>query len=382
MTSPSAQLDELRVRFATFRDSPVRERAAFAASLGAATAEERVLIETCHRVELVTVGGSALPEPALAGADAVRRVFEVVAGFDSAVVAEEQLLGQVREAYERALEAGSTGPVLNELFRRALRFGRRVRSHARPGTDRSLADAGARWLLAALGTPGAPVALVGTGEMGRRIALRLAGAGHRLTIVSRSQERADRLAAQLVGSGHTTFVGALGAELIASHAAVVLAVRPRDAVLRAADVNAHRPIAVLDVSTPPAVDAAAAAVLGERLMGIDRLGRTVESAPVLDAAVERRLRAELDQEVTRFAAWVDGRRSSDAIAVLHGQAEMVRRRHLERLRRRGDLAPAQLDAVEAAAAAMVGELLHGPSLELRREGADADVVRRLFGLGR
>jgi hypothetical protein len=44
------------------------------------------------------------------------------------------------------------------------------------------------------------------------------------------------------------------------------------------------------------------------------------------------------------------------------------------------LAPEQLAAVEAASAAIVGEILHGPSLELRRGGADAEIVRRLFGL--
>jgi hypothetical protein len=31
---------------------------------------------------------------------------------------------------------------------------------------------------------------------------------------------------------------------------------------------------------------------------------------------------------------------------------------------------------------MVAELLHGPSVELRRGGADADTIRRLFGLER
>ena len=382
MTPPSVHIDQIRVRFATFRDSSMVERAAFADALAGVLAEESVLLETCHRVELVSIDDAERPEPCVVGAHAVRRIFEVVAGFDSAVVAEEQLLGQVRDAYEAALAGGSTGPILNELFRRALRFGRRVRSHARPGTDRSLADGGTRWLLSRLNSAGASVAVAGTGEMGRRIALQIAEAGHQLTIVSRSGERADRLAGELVGSGHRTFVGALSRDLVANHAAIVLAVRVPEPLLTAADVTTPPPLAVLDVSTPAAVDTAAATVLGHRLMGIDHLGGMVDATPVLDPAVERRLRAELEQEVARFAAWIDGRRSSDAIAVLHGQAEAVRRRHLERLRRRGDLAPAQLDAVEAAAAAMVGELLHGPSVELRRSGDDADVVRRLFGLDR
>jgi glutamyl-tRNA reductase len=88
----------------------------------------------------------------------------------------------------------------------------------------------------------------------------------------------------------------------------------------------------------------------------------------------------MDDEVERFVAWLETRRSADALAILHGEADAVRRRHLDRLRRQGGLGPGQLAAVEAASAAMMGELLHGPSVELRRGGADADTVRRIFGL--
>jgi glutamyl-tRNA reductase len=137
---------------------------------------------------------------------------------------------------------------------------------------------------------------------------------------------------------------------------------------------------VLDLSTPAAVSAEAAALLGARLLGLDRLAEVAGSSPVLDPEVERRLRVEMDAEVDRFVAWLSTRGAADALALLHGEAEAVRRRHLERLRRRGGLEPAQLAAVEAASAAIIGELLHGPSMELRRGGADADTVRRLFRL--
>jgi glutamyl-tRNA reductase len=103
---------------------------------------------------------------------------------------------------------------------------------------------------------------------------------------------------------------------------------------------------------------------------------------VLRPATEQRLRADLEVEVERFVAWLEGRRSGDAVALLHREADAVRRRHLERLRTRARLDDAQLAAVEASSAAMLGELLHRPSVELRRGGEDAATVRRLFGLER
>lgn len=380
MSATRTDLHHIRVRFATFRDLTIDERSAHAAQLRSVPTVERLLLDTCHRVELVSVDDAPTAGRCVAGREAIRRVFEVVGGFDSAVVAEEQLLGQVRAAYEAALADGSTGPILNELLRRALRFGRRVRTHARPGTDRSLADRGASWLLERLGADPASVLVAGTGEIGRLAALHLAAAGHRIIIISRSAERGRRVLERLVGSQHRLVVGPIEPALVASSRAVVLAVRSREPILSALQLQAGAPPWTIDLSTPAAVSADAAALLGHRLLTLDRLGEIAGAAPVLAPGVERRLRAEMDDEVERFVAWLDARRSGDALAVLHGEADAVRRRHLDRLSRSAGLGPGQLAAVEAASAAMMGELLHGPSVELRRGGADADTVRRIFGL--
>jgi glutamyl-tRNA reductase len=380
LTATGSDLGQIRVRFVTFRDRTVDQRYADAAELREVPTSERVLLDTCHRVELVSVDDAPPVGTMVVGREAIHRVFEVVAGFDSAVTAEEQLLGQVRAAYETALAEGSTGPILNELFRRALRFGRCVRSHARPGTDRSLADRGAGWLLERLGAEPVPVIVAGTGEMGRLLARHLARAGHRLTIVSRSTERGTRLLEQLPGMHHRLVVGRIDPGMLAGSRAVALAVRSREPMVTAAHVRASRPLWLVDLSTPAAVASDAAQLLGDRLVSLDRLAEIAGAVPVLAPEVERRLRAEMEMEVQQFVESLLARRSGDALAVLHTEADALRRRHLDRLRRRARLRPEQFAAVEAASSAMLRELLHGPSVQLRRGGADADTVRRLFGL--
>lgn len=376
--SPAA---ELHVLATTFRDATTDERetrAADIAAIGTGFAE-RVVLETCHRVEVIGVG-PAVPATGLhayRGHEAIAHVFALAAGFDSAVVAEEQVLGQVRDAYEAALARGQTGPLTNELFRRAIRFGKRVRTEARPGTDRSLADRASDWLVERAPPGGALV--VGTGEMGYQIAARLVEAGWRVTIASRTEERAALVRDRLPGGPVATATWPAAAQVAAEYDVVAIAVR--SAAARLALAGDGRLPYVVDLSTPPGVTPESRVLLGERLLDLDALGAAPGRAP-FPPAVERRLRAQLDAEVDRFVAWLGARAAGDSIALLRDHAEEIRQRHLDRLRRRAGLDPEQARAVEAATAAIVGELLHGPTVELRSGPDAAARVRQVFGFDR
>ena len=114
----------------------------------AAAVPEALILSTCNRVEIWTVGEPARLEavssfllarggrPArdasllyrLTGEEAVRHAFRVPSGLDSLVVGEPQILGQVKEAYRAAEEAGTLGPRLAVLRNHALGLAKRVRT--------------------------------------------------------------------------------------------------------------------------------------------------------------------------------------------------------------------------------------------------------------
>lgn len=60
--------------------------------------------------------------------DAVLHVFEVCCGFDSIVIGEDQILGQVKDALESAIELKGSSKILNKLFREAITVSKKIKT--------------------------------------------------------------------------------------------------------------------------------------------------------------------------------------------------------------------------------------------------------------
>lgn len=386
-------LTAIRSWSVTFRETSTDERERLAARLAESppASEERVLVHTCHRAEVFAAAASddAFGRPPAGmterrGREAVERLFVVAAGLDSAVVAEEQVLGQLRDAYGGALARGETGAVLNELFRRAIRFGKHVRATTTPaGRDRSLVDRAVAWLAERTDPSGRSVLLVGTGQVARELAHRLDERGAQLSVTSRSVERAAELVSRLPGADrHAAVAAADGLALVAEAEVVALATGPKARVLEDAERALANRLAA-DAAAPWVIDLMAPAAtsalrerLGDRLCDLETLGATPDQGLV--PRDRSRVEREVGDAVDDAMRWIETRATGDAVRLLREHAGAVRRRHLAGLN--GSLDEHQMERVEAASAAMVAELLHVPSLQLRRDPEAAARIRSLFGI--
>lgn len=63
--------------------------------------------------------------------DVCKHLFEVTSGFHSKILGEDQILGQVKKAYEEALEIKSVSSELNRLFQEAITCGKRFRNESK-----------------------------------------------------------------------------------------------------------------------------------------------------------------------------------------------------------------------------------------------------------
>ncbi|MBI3988219.1 MAG: glutamyl-tRNA reductase [candidate division NC10 bacterium] len=377
---------------------------------------ERLILSTCNRVEVYAV----VREPAAAKAlildtlaayrelprqafqdtlylhvaeQAVRHLFRVTSSLDSMVVGEPQILGQVKAAYQVALEQGATGTVLNHLVEWALLVGKRVR------TETGIAQAACSVPSAAVELAkrifgdlhGRTALILGAGEMAEVAALHLKDEGVTSILVSnRSADRAHELAHKLQGKAIP--FAEVKEELV--HADVVLSstgaphyvlYRPEvETVLR---LRKHRPIFLIDIAVPRDIDPAVNDLDNVYLYDIDDLEGVVRANLKERQKEAERAEAIIENEVGRFLQWLKGREVVPTIVSLREKVEAIRAQELEKaFGRLGRLTQEERAAVEALTTSLVNKILHAPMAELKKQAASGNSLlyvgafRRLFEL--
>lgn len=327
-----------------------------------------------------------------AGEDVARHLCRVAAGLDSLVLGETEILGQVREAFDAAREAGTAGPGLELLFRTAIAAGRRARAEtaigANPATASSMALALAEGALGDLRA--ARLLVVGAGRIGLQTLKAAEGRGiTRIAVVNRTPERAAEVAGRFGASAHG--LEALG-EALAAADVVVTATASESPVLSAAMVSSAmadrvEPLVVVDLAVPADVERKAGDVAGVRFFDVDDLRAGLDEAMASRIAEVPKVEALVEEEVAAFARRYRELEVEPLLSELRRRAESIRAREVERaLADLGDVDPAVAERMEHLSRTLVKRLLHDPTVRAReRAGAgDADevagAVRDLFGI--
>jgi len=360
--------------------------AELASELGAA-----VVLSTCNRTEVYLADGdpervreelerrSGLELGSLLArwdeGEVVTHLFRVVAGLDSLVPGESQILGQVREAYEGARTRGATGTLLNRLFEDALRAGKRVRTEAKlhelpESVAASAVELGARELA---GVEGRRALLFGAGKMSELAARDLRGRGAEVVVASRTLESAQELAERV--GGRAAAFDAVAVELPEADL-VISATRCPYPILHAEAVRPReKPLVLVDVAVPLDLDPAIGELEGCTLFDIDALGEGL----VGREDEVREAESIVAEEAARFAEWRRSRDAADAIRDLRARAEEIRAEELARAGARlSELSPRERETVETLTSQIVNKLLHAPTVRAKETGSEP--LRDLFAL--
>jgi glutamyl-tRNA reductase len=324
--------------------------------------------------------------------DAVRHLFSVASGLDSAVVGEHEILGQVRTAWEAARDETSAGTTLGSLFRHALETGKRARTE----TDIARGIASVSQAAVALasqqmgGLEGRSVLVLGAGEMAEGTVKSLAEAGAAdVFVANRTWKRATTLAEAC--GGQAIPLDQLDSRL-ATIDLLVTTTGAQEIILEHGDIDAvlgqrRADLLIVDVAVPRDVDPSAGDLPGVTLLDMDDLGAFVEGGLAGRSAEVGRVRAIVESEVDRYRAITSAREVAPLIAELRGWADGVRKAELNRFSSRlVDLDTDQRDAVDALVKGIVNKLLHEPTVRLKdaaghaRGDRLAEALRDLFDL--
>lgn len=382
-----------------------------------AAIQELAILSTCNRTELIARVNCPGLEPRTLLADllamtsgedragfeehlylytglaAAEHLCRVAAGLDSQVLGEPQILGQVTDAFMAATEAKTMGPALTELFRTAIRCGKRARSETaisqNPVSTSSMAVAQAQAILGDLTQR--QHLIIGAGEMGHLALKVLQARGVTdVALANRSRERAEGLAAE---DGLAVY-GLDELETAVCQTDVVISATASDTPLisyqliqTVMEQRPERPLILIDIAVPRDIDPAVRQIANVHLFDADELKQSLDEA--LDARRQEipAIEVIIEDELATLAMTLRSLTIRPVIVDLRHKAETIRQQELDRtLRYLGEVDPATLAHIQHFSRALVNKLLHEPTVRLRDQAVDdnaavyASTVRDLFGL--
>jgi len=326
------------------------------------------------------------------GRQAVVHLFRVASSLDSMVVGEPQILGQLKDAFARARDAGATGAVLHHAMERALSTAKRVRTETAIARSAvSISYAAVELAKKIFGTlEDKTVMLIGAGEMAELAAQHLLTAGaHKILVTNRTYSRAVQLAERFNGSAirYDDFrTSLIRTDIVIASTGATEYVLTRQDMTRVMHDRRHEPVFFIDIAVPRNLDPEIERLDNCYLYDIDDLQSVVDTNKEERLKETERAHEIIDQEVAAFEAWLRGRAAGPLIVALREHGEQFRDAEVAKvLARLPNLNDEQRQAVEALARSLTNKFLHGPTVALKHATRSGDqtataIIRKMFGL--
>jgi glutamyl-tRNA reductase len=394
--------------------------------------DECVILQTCNRTEIYIVGKecedlhkmpseyltkrSGLKQEEAANAieismnrDALYHLLRVTSGLESMVVGEDQILGQVSNAYLVAENedqilgqvsnaylvaenANTVGPVLKTVFNRALSVGRRVRNETEINRGAiSIGSVAVQLAEALLGSlNGKNVLVMGAGEIGTLVAKALAsGNPNAIFIANRTYDRALRLAEELHGKA----VKFKKLEEVLKDADVVICstaaphyLLTKKSVTKVMKEHTNRSdLMIIDISNPRNVEESVQEIEGVKLYNIDDL-RTI-SEQNKEKRQEKMESASkiVDEALVQLEHELKEQSVSDVVSSLFTRAEEIRQKELTKaLKMLGKIDKKKKGVIDALTFEIIEQTLVPLIAKLRKTAKNndqqlIDAAVKLFG---
>jgi len=323
--------------------------------------------------------------------DAIRHILRVASGLDSLVLGEPQILGQIKDAYGSATDAGTIGRQLNRLFQHTFSVAKQVRTDTAIGSSPvSVAFAAvslAKRIFAELSDHTA--LLIGAGDTIELVARHLKDQNIKNIIVAnRTVERAHQLADQFDGKAIALSempAHLVDADIIISSTASQLPILGKGAVESALKARKHRPMFMVDIAVPRDIETEVGDLGDVYLYTVDDLHDVIEEGQQSREQAAEQAEEIIDNETEHFLGWLRSLDAVDTIRAYRNKADIIREDALQLAQKQLISGKDPSQVLQDLARVLTNKLVHDPSVQLSRAAYDGreellDLAQELFNL--
>lgn len=384
---------------------PESQLCAFYERLSEAGVEESVYVSTCNRVEIFMTAEDSesavetikrlmefytkLPHEQFMnsvytryGTDAVRHLLSVASSLDSMVLGENEITGQIKESYKKAVGYGTTGTVMNRLFHRAFATSKRVRSETdiskNPLSIASIAVDQAKSIFPEMSSRSA--LLIGAGEMGELILKYLVKENlQRIVLANRTAENAERICRDLDYNAEIISLNRVD-QALSEVDIVITSVTAPHHVITSADIKnimferGGKPIFLIDIAVPRNIDPSVTETENVYLYNVDNL------KDIADINLRGRMKelekanSIIEQDVEEFVSWYDELSIAPTITLIRNKFDEIRENELGKYRNRKmkHFSEEDFRLVEEITCQIMNKTLHNPIINLKKHKSSCE----------
>ena len=325
------------------------------------------------------------------GIQAVRHIFRVSSSLDSMVVGEPQILGQLKDAFEFALERKTTGVLLNRLLKKAISVAKRIRTETKIAENAVSISFAAVELARKIfdDLPEKSFMLLGAGEMAELAAKHMMNNGVKnIVIANRTYETGCNLAKEFNGRAikFDAYLDELAhMDILICSTGAQKYVLMKDQMQKVMKERKNRPVFLIDISVPRNIDPEINDLDNVYLYDVDDLKGVVDTN-ILERQKEAKKAEEIiEEEIETFKKWLSSLDSVPVVIALREKAEAIKKEEVEKLLNRlPEIGEKEKKAIEGLASSIINKLIHAPTVALREDSEDRDImiatIKRLYGL--
>ncbi|MBL7970903.1 MAG: glutamyl-tRNA reductase [Prolixibacteraceae bacterium] len=272
-------------------------------------------------------------------AGAVRHLFEVSSGLDSLIIGEDQIIGQVKEAYLTCTELALTDAVLMRLFQKSFEAGKRVRTETGIKLGITSVSSAAVEMCACLlnGVSDKSVLLIGTGETGNLALQNIVKRGiKKVSVTNRTNEKAEKTAAKYNGTtvpfeefGESLHENDIVMIATASQQPLITKEMVRESISR----RNKAPQVYIDLSVPRNIEKSVAELENVSVLGVDDLQEIVRQTAEKKKESAEKAQIILDEVVSDFNEWLASRSLRPAINTITTNFQTINQEELSTYRK-------------------------------------------------